>query len=120
MTDFGPAGALARTSLFFSIPAVVVVLVGLQLAIHGGLTYFGAAAQDAAFRDWAFIPGRLTITLWPGRLGEVLARINDSRERALEQSRCSIRHFNVLNGGAKVWTLATYARCCMGPGPMWA
>ena len=107
MTDFGPTGASRAHEPIFSIPAVVVVLVGLLLAIHGGLTYFGAAAQDAAFRDWAFIPGRLTITLWPSRLGEVLARINDSRA-ALEQAML-IRHFNVLNGGAKVWTLATYA-----------
>jgi len=107
MTDFGPAGASRAREPIFSIPAVVVVLVGLLLATHGGLTYFGAAAQDAAFRDWAFIPGRLTISLWPSRLGEVLARINDSRA-ALEQAML-IRHFNVLNGGAKVWTLATYA-----------
>jgi membrane associated rhomboid family serine protease len=107
MTDFGPAGVSRAHEPIFSIPAVVVVLVGLLLAIHGGLTYFGAAAQDAAFRDWAFIPGRLTITLWPSRLGEVLARINDN-QAALEQAML-IRHFNVLNGGAKVWTLATYA-----------
>ena len=107
MTDFGPAGASRAREPIFSIPAVVVVLVGLLLAIHAGLTYFGAAAQDAAYRDWAFIPGRLTITLWPNRLGAVLARINDSRA-ALQQAML-IRHFNVLNGGAKVWTLATYA-----------
>ena len=107
MTDFGSTGASRAREPIFSIPAVVVVLVGLLLAIQAGLTYFGEAAQDAAYRRWAFIPGRLTITLWPSRLGEVLARVNDS-QAALDQAML-IRHFNVLNGGAKVWTLATYA-----------
>jgi membrane associated rhomboid family serine protease len=107
MTDFGPTGASRAREPIFSIPAVVVVLVGLLLAIQAGLSYFGEAAQDAAYRRWAFIPGRLTISLWPSRLGEVLERVNDS-QAALDQAML-IRHFNVLNGGAKVWTLVTYA-----------
>jgi len=107
MTDLASTGASRAREPFFSIPAVVVVLVGALLAIHAGLTYFGASAQNAAYRNWAFIPGRLTLTLWPGRLSDVLSRINDS-QAALEQAML-IRHFDILNGGPKIWTLATYA-----------
>jgi membrane associated rhomboid family serine protease len=91
----------------FSIPAVVVALIGVLLAVHAGLTYFGARAQDAAYRNWAFLPGRLTIAIWPGKLSDILTHINDS-QTALDQALL-IRHFDVLGGGAKVWTLVTYA-----------
>jgi membrane associated rhomboid family serine protease len=107
MTEFASTGAPRAREPMFSIPAVVVVLVGVLLAVHAGLTYFGARAQDAAYRNWAFLPGRLTIAIWPGKLSDILAHINDS-EAALEQALL-IRHFDVLGGGAKVWTLFTYA-----------
>jgi membrane associated rhomboid family serine protease len=107
MTEFASTGASRAREPMFSIPAVVVVLIGVLLAVHAGLTYFGARAQDAAFRNWAFLPGRLTIAIWPGKLSDVLAHINDS-QTALDQALL-IRHFDVLGGGAKVWTLVTYA-----------
>jgi membrane associated rhomboid family serine protease len=106
MTEFGSTGASHREPIFF-VPGVVVVLVGVLLAIHGGLTYLGATAEDAAYQDWAFIPGRLTLAIWPGRFADLLARVNDS-PAALEQAML-IRHFGVLNGGPKVWTLVSYA-----------
>ena len=107
MTEFASTGASRAREPFFSIPAVVVVLVAVLLAVHAGLTYFGARAQDAAYRNWAFLPGRLTIAIWPGKLSDILTHINDS-QTALDQALL-IRHFDVLGGGAKVWTLVTYA-----------
>jgi len=107
MTEFASTGASRAREPMFSIPAVVVVLVAVLLAVHAGLTYFGARAQDAAYRNWAFLPGRLTIAIWPGKLSDILTHINDS-QTALDQALL-IRHFDVLGGGAKVWTLVTYA-----------
>jgi membrane associated rhomboid family serine protease len=107
MTEFASTGASRAREPMFSIPAVVVVLIGVLLAVHGGLTYFGARVQDAAYRNWAFLPGRLTIAIWPGKVSDILAHVNDS-QTALDQA-LMIRHFGVLGGGAKVWTLVTYA-----------
>jgi membrane associated rhomboid family serine protease len=107
MSRFAASGAARPREPMFFIPGVVVVMVAALLAIHAGLTYFGESAQDTAYRELAFMPGRLTISLWPDRLGELLARVNDSRA-AFEQAML-VRHFGILNGGAKIWTLATYA-----------
>jgi len=107
MTELAATGASRPHEPMFFIPGVVVVTVAALLAIHAGLTYFGESAQDAAYRDLAFMPGRLTISLWPDRLGELLARVNDSRG-AFEQAML-VRHFGILHGGAKLWTLASYA-----------
>ena len=107
MIDFAPTRASRAREPIFSIPPIVVVVVGALLAIHAALTFFGASAQDIAYRDFAFLPGRLTVALWPDSLGEALARVNDS-PAALEQGLL-IRHFGILNGGSKLWTLITYA-----------
>ena len=63
--------------------------------------------QDAIVGQFAFIPGRLTLAFWPDRLGELLARANLDSE-ALQQASL-LRHFHVLQDGAKLWTLLTYA-----------
>ena len=41
--------------------------------------------QDALVREFAFMPGRLTLSIWPERLGEQLARVNTD-PYALEQA----------------------------------
>lgn len=107
MLDFASPGAPRPREPIFFIPRVVLALVGLLLAIHAGLTYFGARTEDDAIREWAFMPGRLTISLWPEKLDELLARANEDAA-ALEQAML-IRQYGVLNGGAKLWTLVTYA-----------
>ena len=58
-------------------------------------------------RQFAFVPGRLTISIWPRRLIELLDRANSDRS-ALQQARM-IRELGILGGGAKPWTLLTYA-----------
>jgi len=91
----------------FFVPFVVVALVATLLAIHLLMTQLGAAGQDAVVRDLAFLPGRLTLSIWPDRLGELLSRVN-ADPFALEQAG-ALRHYEVLEGGAKIWTLFTYA-----------
>ena len=88
-------------------PRCVVVLVIVLLAIHAALNWAPDAIQDRVVRDFAFIPGRLTIAIWPQRLIDLLDRAN-SDPTALEQVR-EIRELRVLGGGAKPWTLLTYA-----------
>ena len=78
-------GARRREPIFF-VPFVVVALVAALLAVHAVLTQSSAGAQDAAMRELAFMPARLTLWIWPDRLGG-----------------------EPLEGGAKVWTLFTYA-----------
>jgi membrane associated rhomboid family serine protease len=99
-------GARPREPMFFA-PAVVVALVAALLAIHAVLTQLSDAAQDVAVRDFAFLPGRLTLAIWPDRLGELLSRINTD-PGALEQA-AMLRHYQALQGGGKLWTLVTYA-----------
>jgi membrane associated rhomboid family serine protease len=107
MFDFtSPSASRAREPMFF-IPGVVLLLVGALLAIHAGLTFLGANAQDAAIRELGFMPGRLTIAVWPERLVALVSRA--SNDPAAREQTMLIRHFGVLNGGAKIWTLATYA-----------
>ncbi|MGD0639688.1 MAG: rhomboid family intramembrane serine protease [Roseiarcus sp.] len=105
MTDSPNAdGAKQREPMFF-VPLVIVVLVAALLGIHAVLTQLGDPAYNAAIRDLAFVPGRLTIWIWPDRLGALISRANADLS-ALEQAR-ALRYFNAPAGG--VWTLLTYA-----------
>jgi membrane associated rhomboid family serine protease len=97
-------GARRREPIFFA-PFVVVALVAALLAVHAVLTLSSAATQDAAMRELAFMPARLTVWIWPDRLSELTSRANTDPS-ALEQVR-ALRHFNAPEGG--VWTLLTYA-----------
>ena len=102
-----PRSARAGKEPIFDAPRVVLVLVAFLVVVHAILTYAPADLQDRIVGDFAFIPGRLTIAFWPGRLGELLARANTDPQ-ALQQARL-IRDFEVLRGGAMLWTLLTYA-----------
>jgi membrane associated rhomboid family serine protease len=102
-----PRGVARRREPMFNAPTVVVVLIIVLLAIHAALSWAPDAIQDRVIRDFAFIPGRLTIALWPERLVDLLDRAN-SDAAALEQAQ-AIRELHVLSGGAKPWTLLTYA-----------
>ncbi len=107
MNESVPTDAAQAHEPMFFLPGVVLALVVALLAIHGALSLASAAAQDVVFRDFAFIPGRLTLAIWPQSLDELLARAN--RDPAALQQAMMLRHFGVLNGGAKIWTLASYA-----------
>jgi membrane associated rhomboid family serine protease len=102
-----PHRVTLRREPMFNAPAVVIILTVILLAIHGALNSAPDSIQDRVVRDFAFIPGRLTIAIWPQRLIDLLDRAN-SDPTALEQAR-EMRELRVLSGGAKPWTLLTYA-----------
>jgi membrane associated rhomboid family serine protease len=107
LRDNAPRGAARRREPIFKAPAVVVVLIIVLLAIHAALSSAPDAIRDRVIRDFAFIPGRLTIAIWPERLADLLGRVK-SDPAALEQAQ-AIRELHVLSGGPKPWTLLTYA-----------
>jgi membrane associated rhomboid family serine protease len=102
-----PRGVARRGEPIFNAPAVVVVLIIVLLAIHAALSLAPDAIQDRVVRDFAFIPGRLTIAIWPERLVDLLGHVN-SDPTALHEAQ-AIRELHVLSGGPKPWTLLTYA-----------
>ncbi|MGA2793963.1 MAG: rhomboid family intramembrane serine protease [Roseiarcus sp.] len=92
----------------FDAPPVVVALVAILIVIHVGLTLASAPTQDWIFSQFAFIPGRLTLAIWPERFNDLLARANLSAE-ARQQASLLRSSFPVLQDGPKLWTLLTYA-----------
>ena len=98
---------VARSEPMFNAPLVVLGLIAILIAIHAAFAWAPDAVQDRVVRDFAFMPGRLTISIWPHRLVELLDRAN-SDPAALQQAR-AIRQLRVLGGGPKPWTLLTYA-----------
>jgi membrane associated rhomboid family serine protease len=105
MIDSPNPGAARRREPIFFVPFVVVALVAALLAIQALVSQLGADWQDAVVRDLAFVPGRLTLSIWPDRLIELLSRVNVD-PFALRQAE-ALRYFHVPAGG--VWTLFTYA-----------
>ena len=96
-----------RAEPMFNAPVVVVGLVVVLIGIYAAFNWAPVAIQDRIIRDYAFIPGRLTIAIWPDRLIDLLKRVNTD-PAALQQAR-QIRELQVLSGGAKPWTVLTYA-----------
>jgi membrane associated rhomboid family serine protease len=96
-----------RREPMFNAPLVVLGLVAILIAIQAVLNWAPDAIQDSVVRNFAFVPGRLTIAVWPRRLIELLERAN-SDPAALRQAR-AIRELRILGGGTKPWTLLTYA-----------
>jgi membrane associated rhomboid family serine protease len=102
-----PDPRLKRREPVFDLPFVVLALVVVLLAIHLGVSFLSDPMQDALARDFAFIPGRLTIAIWPDELSKLLAKANLDQD-ALRQA-VILRHFHVVEDGPKIWTLLTYA-----------
>jgi membrane associated rhomboid family serine protease len=107
MSDHGSREPSRPREPIFSVPVVVVALVGALVAIHAVVAYLGPGPREAVYVDWGFIPGRLTISLWPDRLAALLARANTDAD-ALAQARMW-RDTAAEHGGARPWTLLTYA-----------
>ena len=92
----------------FDAPPVVAALVAILVVIHVGVSVIPESAQDWLFNQFAFIPGRLTLAVWPERFNDLLARANVNPE-AREQASLLRALFPVLREGPKPWTLLTYA-----------
>ncbi len=102
-----PGGPPPRHEPMFNVPAVVVGLAVLFIAIYAAFDWARPEVQDLVIRDFAFIPGRLTVSFWPAEAIKLLIRANTD-PAALEQAR-AMRDLHVLSGGPKFWTLLTYA-----------
>ena len=106
MLDFTASGARPREPMFF-IPAAVLALVAILLAIHAAVYWAPSMTQEAAYLDWGFIPGRLTVSLWPDRLMRLLAGSNTD-SHALDVARMW-RATTASHPGLKPWTFVSYA-----------
>jgi membrane associated rhomboid family serine protease len=102
-----PRRIARRREPMFNAPVVVLGLIAVLIGIYAAFNWAPVAIQDGVIRDYAFIPGRLTIAIWPDRLIDLLNRVNTD-PAALQQAR-QIRELHVLSGGSKPWTLLTYA-----------
>lgn len=102
-----PRAVARRPEPIFNAPAVVLGLVLFLFAIQAAFHWAPDPLQTWIIRDFAFIPGRLTISIWPHRLIDLIDRAN-ADPLALQQAR-EIRALGILGGGAKPWTLLTYA-----------
>jgi len=96
-----------RREPMFNAPIVVLGLIAVLIGVYAAFNWAPVAIQDRIIRDYAFIPGRLTIAVRPERLVDLLNRANTD-PTASQQAR-QIRELQVLGGGAKPWTLLTYA-----------
>jgi membrane associated rhomboid family serine protease len=103
-----PIGAVKVREPIFDAPFVVIALVAILLVIHGLISLGSENLSDAIVGQYAFVPARLTLEVWPERLNALLARANLSPE-ALRQARIVREFYPALQGGSKIWTLLTYA-----------
>ncbi len=103
--DRTPSHAGRQEEPIFNAPPVVVGLAVLLVALFAVFHWMRPEIQDLIIRNFAFVPGRLTVSIWPGRAIDLLIRAN-SDPAALEQVR-AMRDLHAL-GGAKPWTLLTY------------
>jgi membrane associated rhomboid family serine protease len=104
--DRTPRNAAPREPVF-NAPAVVVGLAALLVAFYAAFSLAGPQTQDVIIRNFGFVPGRLTVSIWPARAIDLMIRARTDLA-ALEQV-LAMRDLHALSGGAKPWTLVTYA-----------
>jgi membrane associated rhomboid family serine protease len=109
MSDFPPADAPEgpRREPIFAVPSVIVVLIVALIAAYAVFDFLPPAKQDAALSLFAFLPGRLTLAIWPERLSELIARAA-ADPNALADATL-LRHYHLAASAAQLWTLLTYA-----------
>ncbi len=94
-----PRNRPPRHEPMFDAPRVVVALALLFIAIFAAYSWARPEIQDLVIRDFAFVPGRLTVSYWPARAIDLLVRAN-ADPQALEQAR-AMRDLHALSGGAQ-------------------
>jgi len=102
-----PRGTGRRREPMFNAPLVVLGLIVVLIGIYAGFSWAPERIQDQIIINYAFIPGRLTIAIWPDRLIDLIHRASTD-PAALQQAR-EIRALHLVGGGAKLWTILTYA-----------
>src|SRR5665213_2179096 len=71
-----PRRIARRREPMFDAPIVVLGLIAVLIGIYAAFNWAPVAIQDRIIRDYAFIPGRLTIAIWPDRLIDLIKRVN--------------------------------------------
>ena len=104
--DGTPRNAAPREPVF-NAPAVVVGLAALLVALYAAFSWAGPETQDLIIRNGGFVPGRLTVSIWPAQAINLMIRARTD-PAALEQV-LAMRDLHALSGGPKPWTLVTYA-----------
>lgn len=105
--DRVPGGPPPRHEPMFNAPAVVVALALLLIAIFAAFNWAPPRVQDLVIGDFGFVPGRLTVWLWPAEVTKLVVRAKTD-PAALEQVR-AMRDLQVVSGSPKLWTLLSYA-----------
>ena len=67
-----PRRIARRREPMFDAPIVVLGLIAVLIGIYAAFNWAPVAVQDRVIRDYAFIPGRLTIAIWPDRLIDLI------------------------------------------------
>jgi membrane associated rhomboid family serine protease len=105
--DGTPGKAARRREPIFNAPPIVIGLAALLIAFYAAYSWARPEMQDAVIRDYAFVPGRLTVAIWPQRAIDLIVRANTD-PNAFQRLR-AMHELHVFGGGVKIWTLLTYA-----------
>ena len=99
-----------RREPVLNVPLVVVATIAVLALIHGGREFLGDEAELRLVFDLAFVPARLAAALGadPEALIEA-ARQGRGGAEGLDPAQRDLLARFVLEGGAKPWTLASYA-----------
>ena len=109
MSDFPPADDLEgpRREPIFAVPSVVAALIAALIGAYAAFDFLPPSTQDATLSAFAFLPGRLTLAIWPERLADLIARASSDPSALAEATL--LRHYHLVPGAAQPWTLLTYA-----------
>lgn len=90
----------------FNVPAIIVVICVVLLAIHGLRVLISNESDNAIVAQLAFIPARITLALFPKSVALV-----DSYQAIVAQNPIFAQQIGFLmgDGQSKPWTLLTYA-----------
>jgi membrane associated rhomboid family serine protease len=100
------AGRPSRREPLLNVPPAVATLIVGMLFLHFVSSLFGEQVTVGALRQFAFVPARLTVYLWPGALAPLIAQANTSAD-ALD--KLHLMRFFEVGVSLKPWTLVTYA-----------
>ena len=91
----------------FNAPAVVVALAVAFVAIYAAFDWAGPRVQDLVLVNFCFVPGRLTVSLWPAEA--IRPAIRAKTDPAVAEQICAMHELHAVSGGLKPWTVLTYA-----------
>ncbi len=100
-------GPSRRHEPMFDVPAAVVALALTFIAIYAAFDWAGPRVQDLVLVHFAFVPGRLTVSLWPAEAIKLILKAR--MDPAAAEQVNAMRDLHALTGGLKPWTLLTYA-----------